>query len=101
MLRAVPIGVAGIAALLTLTAPAANASPATDSAYLQALAAGGITFPSTDMALAAGHEICYYLYQGSSPDDVALYVYRGSALNAYQSGWLTGAAAGAYCPEML
>ena len=100
-MRKCAAAVLAAAALGIAAAPAANASPATDSAYLQALAAGGITFPSTDMALAAGHEICYYLYQGSSPDDVALYVYRGSALNAYQSGWLTGAAAGAYCPEML
>jgi hypothetical protein len=70
-----------------------------ENAFLSALTSAGITYSSPVAAIAAGHLACGELDGGKTPADVAQDVMAGSVLDAYHSGFFTGAAIAAFCPQ--
>lgn len=70
-----------------------------DSIYLDVLAEQGIYADGGGAQLInAGHEICGYLDDGYAADTVSAYIHAVTSLDSYNSGYLMGAAVGAYCP---
>ncbi|BBZ49241.1 DUF732 domain-containing protein [Mycobacterium heidelbergense] len=94
-------GLAVAVALLGLAgaaAPAARAD-AVDNAFVAAVKAKGIDFPSPQAAIVAGHEVCDQLDLGMQKSDVASEVMNNSKLDGYHAGYFVGASVAAYCPR--
>jgi hypothetical protein len=93
-------GLALAAALLGLVvaSPTAHAD-AIDSAFLAAVKAKGINFPSPQAAIIAGHEVCDELDLGRQKPDVASDVMSNSRLDGYHAGFFVGASVAAFCPR--
>lgn len=98
LLAATAVGGVLAAAGLAIAAPDANATPVQDSAFLSALDSQGITYKSATAVITAGYAVCAMRDAGVPELGVADYVYRETALSAYDAGFFTGAAEAAYCP---
>lgn len=99
--RPLSVGLALTFALLALAgtaAPAAHAD-AIDNAFLSAVKAKGINFPSPQAAIIAGHEVCNELDLGRQKSDVASEVMNNSQLDGYHAGFFVGASIAAFCPR--
>ena len=70
-----------------------------DNAFLNAVKAKGINFPSTEAAIVAGHEVCDELDLGRQKSDVANEVMSSSNLDGYRAGYFVGASVAAFCPR--
>jgi hypothetical protein len=78
--------------------PTAHAD-ATDDAFVAALKAKGINYPTSQAAIIAGHEVCNELDLGRQPSQVANDVMSNSKLDGYHAGYFVGASIRAYCPR--
>lgn len=83
------------AALLTAPAPPACAD-ANDDAFLRALQAKDIHYPSPEAAIAAAHEVCNELRRGAAPRQVASDMIGNGRLDGYHAGYFVGASIRAY-----
>ena len=81
------------------TAPAAHADADNTSNFLGALTSRGITYGSSQAAMAAAHEVCDELDQGKQVTDVANDVMAQSNLDGYHAGFFVGASIAAMCPR--
>uniref|UniRef100_UPI003899C910 DUF732 domain-containing protein n=1 Tax=Mycobacterium sp. HUMS_1102779 TaxID=3383487 RepID=UPI003899C910 len=81
-------------------APTARAD-ANDDAFLDALQAKNIHYPSPEAALSGAHEVCNELQRGASPSQVASAVMDNSPLDGYHAGYFVGASMRAYCPQYI
>ena len=94
-----------IAAAALLAAPCAPAplarADANDDAFLGALQAKDIHYPSPEAAIAAAHEVCNELRRGVAPSQVASDVMGNSRLDGYHAGYFVGASMRAYCPRYI
>lgn len=88
------------AALLAAPAPPACAD-ANDDAFLGALQAKDIHYPSPEAAIAAAHEVCNELRRGAAPSEVASDVMSNGRLDGYHAGYFVGASIRAYCPQYI
>jgi hypothetical protein len=70
-----------------------------DNAFLNAVKAKGINFPSSEAAIIAGHEVCDELDLGRQKSDVANEVMSSSNLDGYRAGYFVGASVAAFCPR--
>ncbi|MFY2859038.1 DUF732 domain-containing protein [Mycobacterium sp. THU-M104] len=84
--------------LVGIAAPAARAD-AIDNAFLSAVTAKGIDFPSPKAAIIAAHEVCDELDLGRKKSDVASEVMSNSQLDGYHAGFFVGASIAAFCPR--
>jgi len=82
------------------TGPTARADP-TDDAFLTALRAKNINYPTPESALIAGHDVCHELGLGRTPPQVASDVMGNSQLDGYHAGYFVGASMRAYCPRYI
>ncbi|TVS83927.1 DUF732 domain-containing protein [Mycobacterium helveticum] len=101
--RGRPLSV-GLALTVALLGPAGIAAPAAhadaiDNAFLSAVQAKGINFPSAQAAIIAGHEVCDELDLGRQKSDVASEVMSNSRLDGYHAGFFVGASIAAFCPR--
>ncbi|QAY16028.1 hypothetical protein SEA_PURGAMENSTRIS_45 [Mycobacterium phage Purgamenstris] len=76
----------------------AEADPVTDTAYLMTLDERGISYPTDDYAIQAGHYVCTLLDSGAHWSRVAALITRESGLPIGDSAYIVGAATAAYCP---
>lgn len=88
----------------SLPAPRSNAVPVTptqDQVYLATLQSQYQDWAghSDDQLVAAGNLVCSDLGQGETVSTIGLALSAASGLDLGQSGYLMGAAVGAYCPE--
>lgn len=79
-------------------APTAHADP-TDSAFIAALHARGITNESAQSAIAAGHLVCHQLDMGKTQEQIATDVMNSSRLDGASAGYFVAVAERAYCPQ--
>ncbi|AWN02649.1 hypothetical protein SEA_XAVIA_47 [Mycobacterium phage Xavia] len=76
----------------------AEADPVTDTAYLMTLDERGISYPTDDYAIQAGHYVCSLLDSGAHWSRVAALITRESGLPINDAAYIVGAATAAYCP---
>lgn len=72
-----------------------------DQAYIAALDDEGISYPSEQNAIQVGHLVCESFDEGNDFVAIAMELYTSSQMDAYQSGYVVGAAVAAFCPEYL
>ena len=89
------VALLGFLGLPTATAKADDV----DNAFLNAVKAKGINFPSPEAAIIAGHEVCDELDLGRQKSDVANEVMSSSNLDGYRAGYFVGASVAAFCPR--
>jgi hypothetical protein len=82
------------------TTATARATP-TDDAFLAALRAKNIQYPSPRAAIIAGHQVCDELARGRTPPQIASDVMDNSQLDGYHAGYFVGASMRAYCPHQI
>lgn len=70
-----------------------------ETAYLLTLDEGGIYYVTDEAALALGRTVCDFLDAGASSTEAAATIDESSDYTAYESGYITGAAIGSFCPE--
>lgn len=85
---------------LGTAAPAARAD-VIDDAFLAALRARNIHYPSSESAIIAAHDVCHELDMGKAPPQVASDVMNNSELDGYHAGYFVGASMRAYCPRHI
>ncbi len=95
---------AGLVLVVALLGPAMVATPAAhadaiDNAFVAAVKAHGIDFPSPQAVIVAGHEVCDELDLGKQKSDVASTMMNNSNLDGYRAGFFVGASVAAYCPR--
>jgi hypothetical protein len=71
-----------------------------ESAYLDTLDMGDVTYSSDDAALTAGEAICDFLRGGGSSLMAVDIVLENTGYTSFEAGYIVGAAQGALCPEM-
>lgn len=90
-----------VAATLLAPSPSPARADAGDDAFLGALQAKDIHYPSPAAAIAAAHEVCNELRRGVPPSQVASDVMGNSRLDGYHAGYFVGASMRAYCPQYI
>lgn len=95
------IGAAAIALAAVGTAGTAAASSVqtADQAFLSQMQSLGVTFPSTQAAVQAGHHVCTELAAGQTPIAVTVQIFRHTNLTPPQAASVVIAATNAYCPQ--
>lgn len=95
------VGAAAIALAAVGTAGTAAASSVqtADQAFLSQMQSLGITFPSTQAAVRAGHQVCTELAAGQTPIAVTVQIFRHTNLTPPQAASVVIAATNAYCPQ--
>jgi hypothetical protein len=89
----------GLAAVGVAGAAAASSVQTADQAFLTQIQSLGITFPSTQDAVRAGHQVCTDLAAGRTPTAVTVQIFRHTNLTPPQAANLVIAATDAYCPQ--
>lgn len=86
------LGLSGVAAADQLTVA--------DAAYLRALDAQGITYPSTDYAIGVARSVCRQLGSGATALEVGNQIkQQNPKLTDLNLGFVVGASVTAYCPQ--
>ena len=80
------------------SAPAAHADN-TDSAFIAALHARGITHESDRAAITAGHLVCHQLDMGKTEEQIATDVMNSSGMDGDSAGYFVAISERAYCPQ--
>ncbi len=95
------IGVAaiGLVAVGLAGTAAASSVQTADQAFLSQMQSLGVTFPSTQDAVRAGHQICTDLAAGQTPTAVTVQIFRHTNLTPPQAANVVFAATNAYCPQ--
>lgn len=95
------IGAAAIAlaAVGTAGTAAARSEQTADQAFLSQMQSLGVTFPSTQAAVRAGHQVCTELAAGQTPIAVTVQIFRHTNLTPPQAASVVIAATNAYCPQ--
>lgn len=95
------VGAAAIALAAVGTAGTAAASSVqtADQAFLSQMQSLGVTFPSTQAAVQAGHQVCTELAAGQTPIAVTVQIFRHTNLTPPQAASVVIAATNAYCPQ--
>lgn len=95
------IGAAAIAlaAVGTAGTAAARSVQTADQAFLSQMQSLGVTFPSTQAAVRAGHQVCTELAAGQTPIAVTVQIFRHTNLTPPQAASVVIAATNAYCPQ--
>ena len=78
---------------------AASAVQTGDEAFLGQMQSLGVTFPSPQAAVRAGHQVCTELAAGKTPTAVTVQVFRHTNLTPPQAANVVIAATEAYCPQ--
>lgn len=89
----------GLAAVNTAGTAAASSVQTGDEAFLTQIQSLGITFPSTQDAVQAGHQVCTDLAAGQSRIAVTVQIFRHTNLTPPQAATVVAAATNAYCPQ--
>lgn len=91
-------------AIPTLAIGLAIPAQAEDSAdrYVRLLHEHGIIYKLGDPALVSyGIAVCDDIGRGHRTDDMVIDLQRQSNMSGYNSGYVVGAAVGAFCPDLL
>jgi hypothetical protein len=97
--RSIPCAVLLCAAALFSATPV-SADP-NDSAFVDALAKGGIGLPDDNAAIAMAHTVCARLDQHDKTSLLAMKLMKETNLSMRQSSYFIGAAISAYCPQYM
>ncbi|OBB90814.1 DUF732 domain-containing protein [Mycobacterium sp. 852002-40037_SCH5390672] len=89
----------GIAAVSLAGTAAARAVQTGDEAFLSQMQSLGVSFPSTQAAVQAGHQVCTELAAGQTPIAVTVQIFRHTSLTPPQAANVVAAATKAYCPQ--
>ncbi len=89
----------GLAAVSMAGTAAASSVQTGDEAFLTQMQSLGITFPSTQDAVRAGHQVCTDLAAGQSRIAVTVQIFRHTNLTPPQAANVVTAATSAYCPQ--
>jgi len=89
----------GLAAVGLAGTAAASAVQTADEAFLAQMQGVGATFPSTQDAVRAGHQVCADLAAGNTPIAVTVQIFRHTNLTPPQAAKVVIAATKAYCPQ--
>src|ERR1700757_2263152 len=94
---------AGGAVAVALVGPLAAApiahADSTDSAFITALHAHGITHESDAAAITAGHLVCHQLDMGKTQEQIATDVMNSSGMDGDNAGYFVAISERAYCPQ--
>lgn len=88
-----------LAAVGTAGTAAASSVQTADQAFLSQMQSLGVTFPSTQAAVQAGHQVCTELAAGQTPIAVTVQIFRHTNLTPPQAASVVIAATNAYCPQ--
>lgn len=91
------VGAIGLALLINASVPLAHAE-GIDQEFLDAVEKHEINFDSPQSEIAAGHEVCDQLDQGSNKGDAATDIANRYNLDGYHAGFFVGLSVAAYCP---
>lgn len=89
---------AGVVVALVIGA-VATSGPSDDEKFINRLNEGGVHYNSEKKAIAGAHAACDYLDKGYSVDQATESIVTGTTINAYNAGYVVGAAIYAYCPK--
>ncbi|MCK8642729.1 DUF732 domain-containing protein [Mycobacterium colombiense] len=89
----------GLAAVGMAGTAAASSVQSADQAFLSQMQSLGVTFPSTQDAVRAGHQVCTDLSAGQTPIAVTVQIFRHTHLTPPQAAGVVSAATIAYCPQ--
>lgn len=92
-------GAVGFAAIGVAGTAAASAVQTADAAFLSQMQRLGVSFPTTQAAVQAGHQVCTDLAAGQTPTAVAVGIFRHTSLTPPQAASVVMAATKAYCPQ--
>lgn len=82
--------------------PVGNGASQTDSAFLAALRAAGITYSRADQAITSAKVVCGLIAGGKpSPEVLAALTARNPGLTTERGTQFVGIAARSYCPDQL
>lgn len=87
------------AAILVAGPAAADADTINERIYIDVLDDEGIYYSSEDAALNYGYVVCKALDNGATFPMIVRSGVQQGVYSAYQVGYITGAAIGAFCPE--
>ncbi|OSC30625.1 hypothetical protein B8W69_06100 [Mycobacterium vulneris] len=89
----------GLAAIGMAGTAAASSVQTADQAFLGQMQSLGVSFPSTQDAVRAGHQVCTDLAAGQTPTAVTVGIFRHTNLTPPQAASVVIAATHAYCPQ--
>lgn len=89
----------GLAAVGMAGTAAASSVQTADQAFLGQMQSLGVSFPSTQDAVRAGHQVCTDLAAGQTPTAVTVQIFRHTSLTPPQAAGVVRAATIAYCPQ--
>lgn len=96
-------GVVLVVALLGSLGVAASSTAraeSNDASFLAALRSHGLSYPSSEVAIAYAHLVCTRLDRGETPTQVANDMLNNSGnLDRFHAGFFVGASIGTYCQQ--
>jgi hypothetical protein len=92
----------GALVMIVLAGPAQADPPDTDTDFLAALQAAGITYNAADQAIVTAKMVCGLMTEGKpSPEVLAGLKARNPGLTTEHGAQFVGIAARSYCPDQL